>query len=521
MDILNHQDIRDILQKRFEGDFFYSLKDLPHPHTLKDSKLGAEMVKEAICQNQEILIVGDYDVDGILSVVIMMSFFDAIGYKNIRYHIPNRFSDGYGIKVHLIKQLVASNFNGIIITVDNGISAFEVGEYCRENNIRLIITDHHMPQEKLPLANAIINPQQPNCNFQQKSICGASIAWYFCNSIKIALDLKISMLDLLKYVAIATIADMMPLTHVNKILVKKGIEVFRNSTKKPDLLLKTLFKTPKFDSQDISFNLTPLLNSAGRLGDAKVVVDFFLSKKEEETHFIFNQLKNINQQRKNLVEEILMESKNFIKENKYCIIAYKEDWNEGVLGIIATKLAEQYNKPAFAFKIENSILKGSGRSDGKIDIFQTLLIQKELFLHFGGHSQAIGLSLSYENLDAFLDIFKNAKPLLQEEKHNILGKINLDMIDQKLLQILEEFQPYGQANPYPHFVLENVTILESKPIKQVHQKLLFRNQIEGMIFFSNEFYNKNDKVNLCVTLQESLYSKTPTLIIKEISKCPS
>lgn len=521
MKLLDHQEIEKILQKRFEGDFFHHLKDLPHPHTLKDSKIGAEIVKEVIQQNQEILIVGDYDTDGILSVVIMMSFFNSIGYQNVRYYIPNRFKDGYGIKVHLLQQLISSKFNGVIITVDNGITALEVGEYCKKNKIKLIITDHHLPQEKLPLADAIIDPQQPDCNFAQKSICGASVAWYFCNAIKIALKLSLPMTELLKYVAIATISDLMPLTHINKILVKKGIEVFQNSTKKTDLLLKTLFKTPYFDSQDIGFSLTPLLNSAGRLGDAKIVVDFFLSNQESEIYHIFNQLKNLNQQRKDLVEKMVLESKDFVKENQHCIVAYKEDWNEGVLGIIAAKLTEKYQKPAFAFKLENSILKGSGRSDGKIDIFQTLLEHSDLFLDFGGHSEAIGLSLAHKNLDAFLDSFKNIKPLTKKNQNYILGQINLNSIDQKLMQILQKFQPYGQGNPYPHFIIKETNILKSKIIKQNHQKLFFSNEIEGMLFFSNTFYEQNDKVDLCVSIQQSLYSKNPTLIIKEISKCPS
>ncbi|RDU72835.1 single-stranded-DNA-specific exonuclease RecJ [Helicobacter anseris] len=517
MHLLTKETIKLLLSKRFKGDNFSSLKDLPHPHKLKDAQKAAQIVKEAMQANHKILVVGDYDVDGVLSTTIMMSFFQIIGYKNVNYCIPNRFSDGYGIKPHLIEQ----NPCDVIITVDNGISAFEVGEYCKNKNIKLIITDHHETQEKLPLADAIINPQQIDCDFIQKNICGAGVAWYFCNAIKIALDLKISLLELLKYVAIATIADMMPLTHINKILVKKGIEVFRNSNNQCDLLLKTFLKSQKFTAQDISFFITPLLNSAGRIADAKIVCDFFLSQSKEETKEIFYKLQSLNQERKDIVQTILTESKHHITQTSHCIIAYKDDWNEGVLGIIATKLVEIYQKPTFVFTLKNQILKGSGRSDGKIDIFQTLLHYQELFLHFGGHSQAIGLSLPYENLNKFCDIFaSNHHPLTQQENTAILGQIELKEINKDLLNLLQSFEPYGQGNLPPQFLIKNLTISQSKSIKDMHQKLVFENQIDGMHFFSKDFFASNEKVDIIACIQESLYSKTPMLLIKEISKCP-
>ncbi len=512
MQNLNKEDIKKILQERAQVSSFSSLKDLPHPFVLKDAKKAAEILKDAMAKNKRILVVGDYDADGTLGVVIFMSFFSMMGYENISYCIPNRFKDGYGLKPHLIEQ----NPSDVVITIDNGIAAFSAAEYCLMHQITLIVTDHHAPQKELPRAHAIINPMQDSCKFPQKEICGASVAWYFCNAIKIQLGLNLSLQPLLKYVAIATIADVMPLTHLNKIFVKKGLEILQSSMLPSDLLLKSLLKTQKIYAQDVAFYLAPLLNSAGRMADARLVCEFFLSSKDTNQKFL--ELCALNTQRKELVQKILMQAQHSIQESRFGIVAYEEGWSEGVVGIVAAKLAEAYQKPAFVFALKDGVLKGSGRSDGMIDIFETLLPHQEHFLHFGGHSAAVGISIELGKLPLLLEIFnQECKKILQEENHKILGILNLELIDAELIEMVRAFEPFGKGNPVPCFISKSVRIKEAKTLKQVHQKLLLHPNISGVHFFVKEFFAKDDVVDLCFSLQ---YDHSPSLLIEEIKKCP-
>nr|WP_283095106.1 single-stranded-DNA-specific exonuclease RecJ [Helicobacter anatolicus] len=512
MERLNWEKVKYILESRFANDSFSSLKDLPHPYVFKDMEKGASLVKECINKQQKILIVGDYDVDGTLASVIMMRFFALLGYKNVTYYIPNRFSDGYGVSVEIIKR----HESDLIITVDNGISAIDVGEYCFEKQKKLIITDHHAVQDRIPRADALINPQQENCDFPQDSICGAAVAWYFCNAIKIALKKDISLAFLLKYVAIATIADMMPLVELNRIFVKKGLEIFEKSELLEDVLLKTLLKSPLITAQDVAFYITPLLNSAGRIKDAGLVCEFFLAKDEQETHEKFTLLKELNQERKDLAQKITLELEHHLVENDFCVVAYHKDWNEGILGILAAKLANVKNKPAFVFRLKDGILKGSGRSNGLIDIFQTLLPDNDKFIHFGGHSEAVGISIALEFLESFLDIFTKRQIYKEEKESEVLGELLLIDINKRLLDVVRSFEPYGQGNPVPQFLIKDAKIYKSKTLKDLHQKFELENQVQAIEFFSEDFYKQNDRIDFYCTLQEEHYKKTPMLVIKKI-----
>lgn len=514
MQPLTKQAIREILQARLEGDSFTSLKTLPHPHTLKDAQKGARIVQEAMEKNQKILLVGDYDADGTLGVVICMSFFARIGYENISYYIPNRFKDGYGVQPHIIEQ----NPCDLVITIDNGIVAFDVGEYCAKHGKTLIITDHHQLQDALPQADAIINPQQGDCGFPQKEICGAAVAWYFCNAIKITLGLQTPMQDLLKYVAIATIADMMPLTHVNKLFVKHGLESFKASQDTSNMLLKTLLSSPKFRAQDVGFSITPLLNSAGRMADASLICKYFLSEDKEQCKKIFQELKALNATRKELVRSMLDGEKQIL-ENDSCIIAYQEGWSEGVLGILAANLTDAHQKPAFALSAKDGVLKGSGRSDGVVDIFQLLLPHQGEFVRFGGHSEAVGITLSEEKLPRLLEIFSTQdKPLVEQKDEAVLGTLELGDIDKGLLALLNEFEPYGQGNPSPLFLLKNARIKSARILKDLHQRLELGSGLHAMEFFAKEFYEKDERVDICFSLQEERFDAGLTLLAKSLCR---
>lgn len=520
MNFLSKQEVENILAQRFKDDAFTSLKQLPHPYEFKDAQIAATIISEGIKNNRKILVVGDYDVDGITSCVIMMRFFDIIGYQNISYIIPNRFSDGYGIS----KTIVEKNPADIVITVDNGISAFETGEYCKKNKISFIITDHHTLKDILPEADAIINPQQTDCNFPQKEVCGATLSWYLCNAIKIKMGLEISLVSLLDLVCIATIADMMPLVKINKLLVKTGLKKFIESDAIPNQILKNGLKTKNITAQDIAYSIAPLINSAGRMGDGNLAAKFFLEKDKEIAQKLYQDLNRLNQERKMTAQNILELAKNTSLVGKNCVIAYGKDWHEGVLGIVAANLSQNYNRPAIVLNQKDDKLKGSARSYGNINLIEALNAHSRFFTQFGGHAKAIGLQLEQKNLEPFFEALKDFKMPETEEKepNENLGILNPDDIDNELLKILEQFEPYGQGNPQPGFICNNLRIASSKVLKSLHQQLEFNisyRKQKAMSFFCETFYKENEQVNISFHLQRDSFSGAPLMILKTITKC--
>ncbi|PAF51610.1 single-stranded-DNA-specific exonuclease RecJ [Helicobacter sp. 13S00477-4] len=522
MTFLTKEKIKSILTQRFEGDIFASLKQLPHPFQLKGMEKAADLITSSIKNNQKILIVGDYDVDGITSCVIMMKFFYLLDYNNVSYVIPNRFNDGYGIS----KTIVQNNPADIIITVDNGISAFETAQYCKQNNIIFIITDHHTIKDKLPQADVIINPQQKDCLFPQKEICGATIAWYLCNAIKIKSQLQISLAPLLDMVCIATIADMMPLTKINKILVKTGLKKFIDSLSYPNQILKSHLKTKNPTAQDIAFYIAPLINSAGRMGDGNIAASFLLSSNQKEAQELYTKLNNLNKERKFIAQQTLELAQNTSMITHNCVIACGEGWHEGILGIVATNLSQNHCKPAIALSKKGKILKGSARSYGNINLIEVMNKHSDFFIHFGGHTKAVGLEMEEKNLIPLFEALKDftMPEITETQMDEILGILDPKEIDETLLKILEEFEPYGEGNPQPNFICQNLKITSSKILKSLHQQLEFQTTFykqKAMLFFCKEFYEKNDHVNINFTLQRDSFNNKPLMILKTIIKCHS
>ncbi|PAF41317.1 single-stranded-DNA-specific exonuclease RecJ [Helicobacter sp. 11S03491-1] len=518
---LNKQTIQQLLAQRFKDDIFVSPSQLPHPHKLKDAQNAAIIITQAIKEDKKILIVGDYDVDGITSTALMMRFFSLIDYPNISYVIPNRFSDGYGVSQSILEKNPAD----IVITVDNGISAFECGEYCLQKGIIFIITDHHSIKDKLPQANAIINPQQTQCLFPQKEICGAAVAWYLCNAIKIELGLKISLIDLLDFVCIATIADMMPLTKVNKLLVKIGLKKFQDSNSPANKALKRHLKTKNIIAADIAHYIAPLINSAGRMGDANIALQLLLSNNEQEAAKFYKELYLCNNERKTIAKDTLLLAQETSLISKNCILAYGENWHEGVLGIVAATLAQSYQRPAIVLSKKEDILKGSARSYDNIDLIETFNAHSEFFIQFGGHTKAVGLQINQRNLEPFFESLKNFQmpQVKQAEISETLGVLNLEEIDGELLRILDQFEPYGQGNPQPHFTCNNLTIASAQTLKALHQKLefdVYNRKQKAMVFFCEKFYEKNDQVNINFSVQKDSFSNCALMIVKTIQKCP-
>lgn len=478
---LSKAQIHQLLKSKNSKWDFSSLSSLPHPFSLKDCEQASHFLAQAIANQKQILVVGDYDVDGIVSSAIMMRFLHSVEHKNATYIIPNRFRDGYGISQKILQE----NPSDIVITVDNGISAFEAAQFCTTSGRSLIITDHHLPKEQLPNADFIINPQRHDCEFPQKEICGALVAWYLCAGTKIALQnidsspaKSIDLAPLLEFVALATIADMMPLKHINKTIVLYGIKKLKHPHFPCISKLKTLLKTPFPTASDIAFSITPVLNSAGRMGEGTIASEFLL----DSTKVSLENLKSINEERKKCANDTLESALKNARQYPNAIIT-KGQWNEGVLGIVAAKLAKKFQKCAFVLTNQSSnrtnqknILKGSVRGIGGVNIIDLLNGGKEILGEFGGHKSAAGVQLDEEKYEEFceylssvnIDYAKNDESSCDE----FLLKIDSRDIDEELLHILEEFEPYGQGNPKPIF--ETTLRVESvEIIKEVHRKIIF------------------------------------------------
>ncbi|MBO7475879.1 MAG: DHH family phosphoesterase, partial [Campylobacter sp.] len=281
--MLGKKEIREILESRFSKDIHTKLSEIPLPKDLKDTYKAAARIKTAIENNEQIAIVGDYDVDGIVSSVVISDFFDELGVDYV-VKIPNRFTDGYGLNPEILNELDGVS---LIITVDNGISANEAAEICKAKGIDLIITDHHMPPPVLPNAYAIINPKQEDCTFPNVEICGAEVAWYLIGALKETLKINYDMSDVLDILIIAIIADMMELRDLNRVLVKFGIKKLNSSKRACFKAIKEHYFKKSFEFDDISYLIAPLINSTGRMDDATISYKFLCSKNiREANHYL-------------------------------------------------------------------------------------------------------------------------------------------------------------------------------------------------------------------------------------------
>lgn len=531
---LNH--IHNLLESRFKHFSFKTLKGLPHPNTLLNNIESSFLVVEKILLNQKIVIVGDYDADGICATCVMLDFFENIGYANIAYAMPNRFKHGYGFSPMLFSEIMREHPNtSLIITVDNGVSSFEAGALCMQHNIDLIITDHHTLEstngiEKIPPCNFLINPQQSQDNFEYPDICGSLVAWYLCCATKITLqnvakdsnifleyledskrDLQnldsksihkiarkfsknlahLKMEDFLLLVGIAIISDVMPLNAINHTICKYALKNLHKSRK---IAIQALLShlSHKIDSQTLGFKLIPLLNAAGRIEDGKIALNFLRAQNEEQAQNYFKELKNLNDKRRALQDDVTykaFDSLTRFKQSEHIIFAVGDGWHEGVLGIVAGKMTSDFKKPCFVMTHTNGICKGSARSFGDIDLISSMQNLAHLTNRHGGHMGAVGLEIPYNNIQAFIDSFK---PIFckMERKSHILGILHPNVISNELLATIDIFEPYGNGNPVPKFFLELEILCYKRTTKGFLEfALKFDNRVIKAMFFNSQYAN--------------------------------
>lgn len=519
--MLSKDDIKRILASRFENDLHKKLSEIPRPECLKDNYRAAFRIKKAIENNEIIAIVGDYDVDGVVSTALMAEFFDDLGVSYL-VKIPNRFKDGYGLNENIINEL--ENVS-LIVTVDNGISANEAALLCAKKGIDLIITDHHMPSEILPKAYAIVNPKQNECDFPNIEICGAQVAWYLIAAIKDVCKLDYDMGKFLDLLCIAIVADMMELRDLNRILVRIGLNKINSSKRGCFDAIKSLYNKDKFEFDDISFLIAPLINSAGRMDDAYKSFLFLRSKNLGEAVEHLEGIVQFNNSRKDEEKQLFESSLKDIVESQNIIVTWGDGWHEGVIGIVASRLARRFKKPAFVFSVDGQRAKGSARSVGKINILKLLSDNQHLLCGFGGHKGAAGMVIDSANLTKFKEALNQSPLEMCDDKRceELIGEINCDIVDYELLEILENFEPYGQKNPKPLFKLCDLKVKNVKLIgkDESHLKIIFgsENRCCEAMFFNYDCKPKiGDRVDILAHVNKNTFRGlvTPQLLINSI-----
>jgi len=503
---LTQNEIFNILNSRDINNQYKTLKDIPQPDSLKDIQTATQRIIQAIQNDETINIVGDYDVDGVVSTTIMVEFFNVLGIE-VNYIIPNRFKHGYGVSAKILDDI----YEGIIITVDNGISAYEAGEICKQRGLDLIITDHHTVGEKLPSAYAIVNPKQKDCQFPFKDICGAQVAWYLCAMIKKELKADINMMIFFDLLALAIVADVMPMRSLNATMVKRGLKELEKSQRPAFVILRERFNLKSINEEDIGFKIAPLINCAGRMEDASLALEFLLSYDTFEAEQSLDVLIELNELRKQTQLTIFDEAKSQVNIDDEVIVVSSSNWNEGIIGIVASKLSETFKKPAFVFSIENEKAKGSSRSNS-VNLYDLVALSSEKLLGFGGHKGAAGMSLEALNLESFKKALNtNIKTLNRDTNKNIdaLGKLDLSHIDLNLYNTINSFRPFGLENEMPKFLFEDVEILDIKKMGKHKEftKLIVSNNITTLdVVIFVDFKNKvkiSDKISFVATLSKN------------------
>lgn len=452
-----------------EKFFSPSTQDTCDPFLMADMTRAVERLGQAILQREKVLIFGDYDVDGTTATALLYLVFHEIGLETA-FYIPDREREGYGLSRLGIDYAVKIGVT-LIITCDCGINAFDTIEYANANQIDVIVTDHHEPAEKLPAALAILDPKREDDHYPFKELCGVGVAFKFLQGFHSANNLPtINLYRHLDLVAIGTAADIVPILGENRILVAKGLEYLAGSQK---IGLQALLKTSGFDNKtmnvvNIVFGLAPRLNAAGRLGEAARAVHLLTSFNREEAFDLANLLEQENRNRQSIERDtidsaILQLNATHDLDSDKILILSGTNWHHGVIGIVASKLKELYNRPVVMISFQNGIGKGSARSIPGFDLYNAFNTCADLLENFGGHKMAAGLTILIESLP---ELTKRLKKIAAEQIDDqmlnpglqIESEIDFKDINVQTLTFLRKMAPYGPGNMRPVFCTRNVTI---------------------------------------------------------------
>jgi single-stranded-DNA-specific exonuclease len=438
--------------------------DLFSPHLFSDMPKAIGLVKKALENKEKVMVFGDYDVDGITSTVLVKNTLVSLG-LDVLHHIPHRIKEGYGLNKEII-NFAKENKVKLMVTADCGTANHKEVEGLRQANIDVIVTDHHEPQDlNLPAASSMINPKLKHSGYPYRDLAGVGVAYKFCQAVTNSL-----LSEDLDLVTLGTIADSVPLNGENRIIAKEGLARM-GQTKRPGLraLIENAgIENKKFNSTYVSFIIAPRLNASGRMSNAEVSLKLLMSESREEAQGLAKELEQFNRQRQKVESKILEEAEEMInreinfKEQKVIVIA-KEDWHQGVLGIVASKLADRFYRPAIVISLNDDLCKGSARSIKNFHLFEALVHCKELLDSFGGHAHAAGLLITKDNIDDFRkSINKLAHDRLKIE--DLLPSMDIDLelplsdLNENMVRELEALEPFGMGNPEPLFYTRSLKL---------------------------------------------------------------
>lgn len=471
--IIRNRDVvgEDAIEQYLHG----TLTDLADAHRMKDAVQLVEILIRKMQEKKKIRIIGDYDIDGVMSSYILYRALTRCK-ADVDVAIPNRITDGYGLNLHLIEDAIEAGVD-TIVTCDNGIAAIEEIAYAKKKGITVLVTDHHeIPYEEIDgekhylqsAADAIVNPHQQECDYPYKDLCGAGVAW---NVVRILYE-KMQIqeeeaYELLEFVGFATVGDVMPLTGENRILVREGLKRIHHTknTGMKALIAQCGLMPEQIESYHLGFVLGPCINAAGRLDTAKRALALFQTQDECVAVQLANELVVLNEERKTMTADGVQKAKQLCEENGYekdpVLVIFLPEVHESIAGIIAGRIREHFGRPTFVLTRGEEGIKGSGRSVEGYSMYEEMCRCSSLFTKFGGHPMAAGLSLPEENIDAFREQMNRNCPLTVEQ---LQPKVHIDVpmpVDYVTNALVEEFHilaPFGKDNPKPVFADRNLRI---------------------------------------------------------------
>ena len=504
------------------------ISDLHSPFLMKGMEKAVDRIELALKKGENILIYGDYDVDGTTSVAMIYNFLSRFTDK-IAYYIPDRYDEGYGISFKGIDYAQINEFS-LIIALDCGIRAVKQVEYASNKQIDFVICDHHTPGVNIPRAISVLNPKQSDCNYPYKELSGCGVGFKliqaFSEKRKIDFNEIGEYLDLL---AVSIGADIVEMTGENRVLAFYGLKIINQS---PRVGLKALIeksgKTGELSISDVVFGIAPRINAAGRIEHGKIAVQILVESDIDKARELAEGIENHNKERKELDQNITKEALEMVDKNKRSTVVYSSDWHKGVVGIVASRLIESYYKPTIVLSEKDGELTGSARSVKGFDLYDALVKCEHLLEKFGGHKYAAGLTVKKENLKAFISEFeKVVRSTITKEQ--LVAQIDVDMqieleeVHDQLYRIIKQFAPFGPQNRTPNFISKNVTdcgwgkkVGEDKShVRLVLNKSADRITAIGFRMADDfELTNEKKEFDICYSIDENTWNGKTSLQLR-------
>lgn len=528
--ILINRGINDLNQA---GGFLEpSLHNLPDPYQLMGMEKAVERLTLAFRRKEKIAVFGDYDMDGISATSILVDYLRRAGFKQVDFSIPSRLSEGYGLNN---QALVHAGKSGVTLalTVDNGISNLEEIATAKDLGIDVIVTDHHQIPEELPEAFAIINPHLPKCSYPDKNLAGVGVAFNLMMALRkrlreSGLAFDVNLLQYLDLVALGTVADVMPLTGVNRIFVSFGLKEINKTRRLGMLYLLSaagIKRDEPISARDLAFKLAPRVNAVGRVANAKIAVELFLTQDKAIALHNSQILEECNERRRQIEKDIKSEVDTMLKNDASLaatkvILLASENWHPGVVGIVSSRVAEAHAKPVILIAMDNGVGRGSGRSVPGLNLVAVLDQCQKHLIRYGGHEQAVGLTVAEESIASLRqeieNYLTNITPTQTETPRLLLdGTLQPNEINRRLLDELQALHPLGYGNPEPMFLLEAAEIAKITPMgssDRRHFKFTFTDSKDRKKRFAGIYFNfkgtppkAGETLDLACTPEENIW----------------